>query len=92
MANVNIGCEHSPWGCMECLREDAFQEHLLLQQAFTQWAGRRVVVFFPRLRALEHHFRVWRVVVAGRRFYARQKLVVQEIFFKWRQLRGWQRR
>jgi hypothetical protein len=68
---------------MECLTDDAAQAHLLLQQAFTQWAGHRVVVGFPRLRALEHHFRVWRVVVAGRRFYVRQRCVVQEVFQKW---------
>ena len=92
MANVAIGCEHSPWRCMECLCDDAFQEHLLLRQAFTQWADRRVDVGFPRLFALERAFRVWRVLRAGRRYYARQRLVVGEIFFKWAQLHGWQRR
>ena len=66
------------------MREDAFQEHLLLQQAFTQWADRRVAVGFPRLFALDRAFRVWRVVAAGRRFYTKQTLVLQEIIFKWR--------
>ena len=69
--------------CAPQQEEDAIQSELLLRQCFTQWGGQRVVVFFPRLRALEHHFRVWRVVVAGRRFYVRQFRFVQEVFQKW---------
>jgi hypothetical protein len=71
---------------MECLTDDAHQEHLLLQQAFTQWANRRVDVGFPRKFALERAFRVWRVVATGRRYYQRRKCLVQEIWYKWRLL------
>ena len=71
--------------CAPQQEEDAIQSELLLRQCFTQWGGQRVVVFFPRLRALELHFRVWRVLAAGnpRRFYLRRFRLVQEIFQKW---------
>jgi hypothetical protein len=78
--------------CQYEAEDDAAQAALELRLAFQQWANLRCVVGFPRLCALERYFRIWRATWLGRRFYARQRLVLQEIFHKWSCFLVFQRR